>query len=242
MAMPLRRWPIESPDDCQDLDSARASPPAFRQIRVLVADDQPVARAGLRQILDRHQGIAVLGEAATGTEVRRLVAQKPWDVVVLNVSMPDCRGLQLLKEIKCTRPKLPVLILSSYPEEKFAVRALRAGAAGYVTKKAAPEELVSAVWRLAQGLRYMTPTAAEELIQALGNGLDQAPHERLSDREYQVLCLLGSGKSVGQIAQELERSVKTISTYRARILEKMQIQSNAHLVHYVLERRLAEPA
>ena len=167
MAMPLRRWPIESPDDCQDLDSARASPPAFRQIRVLVADDQPVARAGLRQILDRHQGIAVLGEAATGTEVRRLVAQKPWDVVVLNVSMPDCRGLQLLKEIKCTRPKLPVLILSSYPEEKFAVRALRAGAAGYVTKKAAPEELVSAVWRLAQGLRYMTPTAAEELIQAL---------------------------------------------------------------------------
>ncbi|OLC00185.1 MAG: DNA-binding response regulator [Candidatus Rokubacteria bacterium 13_1_40CM_68_15] len=210
-------------------------------IRVLVADDHPVVRIGLREILARQRDIAVLGEAGTGAEVCKLVAQKTWDVVVLDVTLPDRSGLDVLKEIKRERPKLPILILSAYPEEEYAVRALRAGAAGYVTKKASPEELVRAVRRLAQGLRYMSPAAAEELIGALGNGLDQAPHERLSDREYQVLCLLGSGKSVGQIAQELERSVKTISTYRARILEKMEMQSNAQLVHYVLQRRLAEP-
>jgi len=210
-------------------------------IRVLVADDHPVVRIGLREILARQRDIAVLGEAGTGAEVCKLVAQKTWDVVVLDVTLPDRSGLDVLKEIKRERPKLPILILSAYPEEEYAVRALRAGAAGYVTKKASAEELVRAVRRLAQGLRYMSPAAAEELIGALGNGLDQAPHERLSDREYQVLCLLGSGKSVGQIAQELERSVKTISTYRARILEKMEMQSNAQLVHYVLQRRLAEP-
>lgn len=210
-------------------------------IRVLVADDHPVVRVGLREILTQQRDIAVLGEAGTGAEVCKLVAQKAWDVIVLDVTLPDRSGLDVLKEIKRERPKLPILILSAYPEEEYAVRALRAGAAGYVTKKASPEELVRAVRRLAQGLRYMSPAAAEELIGALGNGLDQAPHERLSDREYQVLCLLGSGKSVGQIAQELERSVKTISTYRARILEKMEMQSNAQLVHYVLQRRLAEP-
>jgi len=210
-------------------------------IRVLVADDHPVVRVGLREVLTQQRDIAVLGEAGTGAEVLKLVAQKAWDVIVLDVTLPDRSGLDVLKEIKRERPKLPILILSAYPEEEYAVRALRAGAAGYVTKKASPEELVRAVRRLAQGLRYMSPAAAEELIGALGNGLDQAPHERLSDREYQVLCLLGSGKSVGQIAQELERSVKTISTYRARILEKMEMQSNAQLVHYVLQRRLAEP-
>ena len=210
-------------------------------IRVLVADDHPVVRIGLREILTQQRDIAVLGEAGTGAEVCKLVAQKAWDVIVLDVTLPDRSGLDVLKEIKRERPKLPILILSAYPEEEYAVRALRAGAAGYVTKKASPEDLVRAVRRLAQGLRYMSPAAAEELIGALGNGLDQAPHERLSDREYQVLCLLGSGKSVGQIAQELERSVKTISTYRARILEKMEMQSNAQLVHYVLQRRLAEP-
>jgi len=210
-------------------------------IRVLVADDHPVVRVGLREILSQQRDIAVLGEAGTGADVLKLVAQKAWDVIVLDVTLPDRSGLDVLKEIKRERPKLPVLILSAYPEEDYAVRALRAGAAGYVTKSASPEELVRAVRRLAQGLRYMSPAAAEELIGALGNGLDQAPHERLSDREYQVLCLLGSGKSVGRIAQELDRSVKTISTYRARILEKMDMQSNAQLVHYVLQRRLAEP-
>jgi len=210
-------------------------------IRVLVADDHPVVRVGLREILTRQRDIVALGEAGTGAEVCKLVEQKAWDVIVLDVTLPDRSGLDVLKEIKRERPKLPILILSAYPEEDYAVRALRAGAAGYVTKSASPEELVRAVRRLAQGLRYMSPAAAEELIGALGNGLDQAPHERLSDREYQVLCLLGSGKSVGRIAQELERSVKTISTYRARILEKMDMQSNAQLVHYVLQRRLAEP-
>ncbi|PYN81229.1 MAG: DNA-binding response regulator [Candidatus Rokuibacteriota bacterium] len=213
-------------------------------MRVLVADDHPVVRTGLRAILGRQCHINAVGEAATAAEVRKLVAQKSWDVVVLDMSLPDCSGLDVVKEIKRVRPKLPVLILSVHPEAEFAVRALRAGAAGYISKKAGPEELASAVLRLAQGRRYMSPAAAEELIATLGNGhaSDQAPHERLSDREYQVLCLLGSGKSVGRIAEELARSVKTISTYRARILEKMEMRSTAQLVHYVLQQRLAEPA
>jgi two-component system, NarL family, invasion response regulator UvrY len=213
-------------------------------IRVLIADDHPVVRSGLRAILVRQCRIATLGEAGSGAEVRRLVAQKPWDVVVLDVSLPDCSGLEVVKEIKREHPKLPILILSVHPDEEFAVRALRAGAAGYISKRAAPDELVRAVQRLAQGRRYMSPAAADGLIATLGNGRasDQAPHERLSDREYQVLCLLGSGKSVGRIAEELARSVKTISTYRARILAKMEMRSTAQLVHYVLQQRLAEPA
>ncbi len=211
-------------------------------IRVLVADDHPVVRIGLKEILARQRDIAVLGEAGTGAELSKLIAQQPWDVVVLDESLPDRGGLEMLKDIRRERPKLPILIFSGHAEDDFVVRALRAGATGYTTKRAAPEELVRAVRRLAQGLRHMSPSAAEELIGALSNGSNKAPHERLSDREYQVLCLLGSGKSVGQIALELERSVKTISTYRARILEKMEMQSNAQLVHYALRRSLAEPA
>jgi two-component system invasion response regulator UvrY len=212
-------------------------------IRVLVADDHPVVRAGLRAILARRCNVGTLGEAGTGAEVRLLVAQKPWDVVVLDTNLPDCAGLEMVKEIKRLHPNLPALILGVHPDEEFAVRALRAGAAGYISKRAAPEELASAVQRLSQGRRYMSPAAAEELVRALGNGSgERAPHTRLSDREYQVLCLLGSGKSVGQIAEELARSVKTISTYRARILGKMEMQSTAQLVHYVLQQHLADPA
>ena len=213
-------------------------------IRVLVADDHPVVRSGLRAILARQCNISTLGEAETGAEVRRLVAQKPWDVVVLDVSLPDCSGLEMAREIKRERPKLPILILSVQPDEEFAVRALRARAAGCINKTAAPEELVRAVQLLAQGRRYMSPAAAEKLIAGLGNGngSDQALHARLSHREYQVLCLLGSGKSVGRIADELARSVKTISTYRERILAKMEMRSTAQLVHYVLQQHLAEPA
>ena len=209
--------------------------------RVLVADDHPVVRTGLKEIIARQRDMAVMGEAATGAEVCRLVAMKPWDVVILDLSLPDRSGLEVLKEIKRERPKIPVLVLTAYHDEQFAVRAIRAGAAGYLTKGATPEELISAIRRLAQGRRYMSPAVAEELIETLGHHSDEAPHQRLSDREYQVLCLLGSGKTVSQIAQELGRSVKTISTHRARILEKLEMQSTAQLVRYVLERRLAEP-
>jgi len=213
-------------------------------IRVLIADDHPIVRAGLRFVLARRCNITALGEAGTGAEVRRLVAQKPWDVVVLDVNLPDCNGLDMVKEIKRLRPNLPILILSVHPDEEFAVRALRAGAAGYSSKRAAPEELAKAVQRLAQGRQYLSPAVAEELVAALrhGDATGQAPHVRLSDREYQVLCLFGSGKSVGQIAEALALSVKTVSTYRARILLKMDMRSTAQLVHYVLKQRLAEPA
>lgn len=210
-------------------------------IVVLVIDDHPVVRIGLSTILGRQRDIAVQGEAGTGAEARKLVAEKPWDVVVLDLNLPDRSGLEVLRELKRERPKLPILILGDHPEEQFAVRALRAGAAGYVSKRAAAEELVDAVRRLAQGGRYVNPAIAEELIGSLAKVSDQAPHQRLSDREYQVLGLLASGRSVSQIAQEVKLSVKTISTYRTRILEKMEMRSNAELVQYVLKRGLVGP-
>ena len=151
-------------------------------------------------------------------------------------------SLELLRDIKRKHSKLPVLVLSGDAKESVALRALRAGVAGYISKRATPKELVGAVRQLAEGRRYMNRATAEELLDVLGNDSEWTVQQRLSDREYQVLCLLGSGKSVGQIAQELSRSVKTISTYRARILAKMELQSNAQLVHYVLRRQLAEPA
>jgi DNA-binding NarL/FixJ family response regulator len=216
-----------------------AAPTPVPMTRVLIADDHPIVRTGLKGILGQQHDMAVLGEAATGAEVCRMVVQKPWDVVILDVSLPDRNGLEVLKDIKRQRPKIPVLVLVAHHDEQFAVRAIRAGAAGYLTKSAEPEEVINAVRRLAQGKRYLNPAVAEELIQTLGHKSDEAPHQRLSDREFQVLCLLGSGKSVRQIADELGRDIKTIGTHRARILEKLNLQSTAQLVRYVLERQLA---
>lgn len=209
-------------------------------IRVLVIDEYPVVRAGLREIFARQGDMAVMGEAGTGAVVRRLVAEKSWDVVVLDLNLPDRSGLEVLKEIKREHPELPVLALSEHHEDQLAVRAFRAGAAGYLTKTAAPDEWVDVVRQLCQGRRYVSPAVAEELIGALSEEPDRVPHQRLSGREYQVLRLLGSGKSVSQIAKDMRLSRKTISTYRARTLEKMGMRSNTQLVQYVL-RYLTEP-
>ncbi len=207
-------------------------------IRILIADDHIVVRRGLRQILGDEPDMSVAGEALNAQEVLALVRKRDWDVVVLDISMPGKSGLDILDELKRERPRLPVLILSMHPEDRYAVRALRVGAAGYLTKESAPEEMVKAIRKVVTGGRYISPSLAERLAFVLSTNSEQPPHETLSNREYQVLCMIGSGKSVGAIAVDLSLSVKTISTYRARILEKMTLKNNAELIHYALQNRL----
>jgi len=212
-------------------------------IRILVADADPVARLGLEAILTQERDITVLA-AESGAEVDTLVSRHHWDVVVLNPSLAGHDGpnsLELLRNIKRKHPRLAVLVFNGDAKDSFALRALRAGAAGYISKRATPTELVGAVRQLAHGRRYMNQATAEELFDVLRKDSEWTAEQRLSDREYQVLCLLGSGKSVRQIAYDLRRSVRTISTHRARILEKLKMQTDAQLVHYVLQQRLVEP-
>jgi two-component system invasion response regulator UvrY len=206
-------------------------------IRILLVDDHAVMRLGLIQLLTEAIAGAVFEEAGSADEALEHVRSSPFDVVILDISMPGESGLDVLKKIKQIRPHLPVLILSVYSEEEFAVRTLRAGAEGYVTKKTASADLAEAVRRIVAGGRYVTAAVAEKLADEVQRGAALSPHERLSDREYQVLRLLGMGKSVTQAAEELSLSVQTISTYRARILEKMGMSSNADLVEYVFLNR-----
>ncbi len=206
-------------------------------IRILIADDHAVVRRGLRQTVAEEADLAVVGEAANGPELLGLVRKQPCDVVVLDISMPGRSGLDVLKDIKQEHPKLPLLVLSMHPEDQYAVRALKMGAAGYLTKETAPEELVAAIRKVISGGRYVSPSLAERLAIGLTTDVER-PHESLSEREYQVLCLIGSGKSVSEIATELSLSVKTVSTYRARILEKMNMKNNAELTHYAIRNGL----
>jgi DNA-binding NarL/FixJ family response regulator len=206
-------------------------------MRVLIADDHAVVRRGLKQILLDEFGALEVGEAADAHETLRLAHARDWDLVVLDISMPGRNGLEVLKELKQTRPRLPVLILTTYPEEQYAVRVLKAGAAGYMTKEGAPEHLVEAVRRVTAGGRYITPTLADLLVTNLA-AADRPPHEALSDREFQVLRLIASGKTVGQIADALSLSPNTVSTYRARILEKTGMKTNAELTHYAISNGL----
>jgi two-component system invasion response regulator UvrY len=206
--------------------------------KILLADDHAVVRHGLIQILREAMPRAKFGEAETGRETLDLVRRERWDVALLDISLPDKNGLEVLKEIRLAAPSLPVLILSMYPEEQFAVRALRAGAAGYVTKARASEEIVAAVRRVLAGRRYITDSVAESLAMEVGRDVEKPPHERLSDREHQVFGLLARGHTVKAIASELRVSVQTVSTYRSRILEKMGARSNADLTEYALRERL----
>jgi DNA-binding NarL/FixJ family response regulator len=206
-------------------------------MRVLIADDHAVVRRGLKQILLDEYGALEVGEASDAHETLRLAREEPWDIVVLDISMPGRSGLEVLKELKQTRPRLPVLILTTHPEEQYAVRVLKAGAAGYMTKESAPEHLVEAVRKVTAGGRYITPTLADLLVTQIA-GAEKPPHESLSDREFQVLRLIASGKSVGQIAEELSLSSNTVSTYRARVLEKMGMRTNAELTHYAISNGL----
>jgi DNA-binding NarL/FixJ family response regulator len=207
-------------------------------IKILIADDHPIIRRGLRQILAEQPDVTALGEAQNVQEVLKLVRREDWDVVVLDISMPGGGGLEALKDLKMLCPAAAVLVLSIHPEDQYAVRALQAGAAGYLTKDSAPEELVKAIRKVLAGGKYVSPSFAETLALRLDAGLERPPHETLSDREHQVLCLIASGKTVSQIAAELALSVKTVSTYRGRVLEKLGLETTAELMRYAIQNGL----
>jgi len=210
------------------------------KIHVLIADDHAIVRQGLKQILSETEDLVVAGEADDGAEALQLARQQEWNVFLLDVSMPNRNGIDTLKQLKKEFPKLPVLILSMHPEEQYAVRALKAGASGYLTKQSAPEQLVTAIRQVAGGRKYVSPTVAMQLADAIANDTDseQPPHELLSDREYEVLKLIAAGKTLTQIAEELNLAVATISTFRARILTKLGLSSTAELIRYGLEHGL----
>ncbi|MDA8108581.1 MAG: response regulator transcription factor [Betaproteobacteria bacterium] len=209
-------------------------------IKILIADDHAILRQGLRHIISETTDMAVEGEAGDAAQALRLAREGRFDVVVLDVTLPDRNGLDALKLIKKEKPKLPVLMLSMHPEEHYALRALRAGASGYLNKQSAPAQLVTAIRRVASGRKYVSSTLAEELADTLSGDGNRQPHEALSDREFQTLRLIASGRTLTEIADELSLSVKTVSVYRARILEKMKLKNNAELTHYALKNGLVE--
>jgi len=207
-------------------------------IRVLIADDHTIMRQGLRQILEEQADITVVAEAKDGREVLEIVRQHELDVILLDISMPGRSGLEVLREVLAIRPSLAVLMLTMHREELYAVRALRAGASGYLTKASAATELVTALRKVAQGGKYVTASVAERLTLEFQKGGERPLHEALSDREHQVMCLIASGKGVAEIAEELCLSSKTVSTYKARILQKLGLKNNAEIVRYAINEGL----
>lgn len=208
--------------------------------RILVADDHPLLRNGLRQILAQEPDLLVAGEAEDSEQVLQHIEHEPWDIVILDITMPGRSGLEVLRDIRKKHPDLPVLVLSMHAEDQFAVRAIKAGANGYLSKDNSPNEVVRAVRKILTGKKYVSAKLAEILADALNAETERPLHETLSDREFQVLCQLASGKTVSQIASEVALSVKTVSTYRARILEKMSMRNNAELTRYAIQNGLVE--
>ncbi len=208
------------------------------KIKILIADDHPIVREGFKQVLSDTTDMLVADEAGNGQEVLSLIRNNKYDVILLDISMPGRSGLEILKELRSEYPKLPVLIVSIYPEEQYAVRAFRAGASGYLTKASAPHELIEAIRKISKGGRYISSSLAEKLTYYLDIDAARPPHELLSDREYQVMLLIASGKTVTEIARELYLSVKTISTYRTHILEKMKMKNNAEITLYAVQNQL----
>ena len=209
-------------------------------MRVLIADDHAVVRQGLKQILELDRTAEVVGEAKNGNEALQLARKVEWDLAILDYSMPGRSGLDLIKDIKREYPKRPVLILSMHPEELHATRVLKAGGAGYINKESASEELLTAIRKVMNGGRYVSAALAERFAFELAPETQRPPHETLSDREYRVMWLLACGKPINQIAKEMFLSPNTVSTYRARILKKLQVMNNAQLVQYAIKHQLAE--
>jgi len=209
-------------------------------IKILIADDHPVVRKGLKEIIEETPDMVVGGEASNGQEALEKVRKCDFDIVVLDISMPGISGLDILKQLKSEKPELSILVLSMHPEEQYAVRVLRAGASGYLTKERAPDELIAAIRKASKGGKYISSALAEKLAFDLEIDAERPLHETLSDREYEVMCMIASGKTLKEIAEELFLSVKTISTYRSRILEKMRMNSNAKLTHYAIKNGLVE--
>jgi two-component system invasion response regulator UvrY len=206
--------------------------------KILIADDHAIFREGLKQVIAKTVDMVVADEATNGQEVLCKVRENDYDIVLLDISMPGRNGLDILEEIRSLKPKLPVLILSMHPEEQYAVRAFKAGASGYLTKGNPPQELIEALQKVALGKKYFSPSLAETLVNTIVNDAPPSPHNDLSNREFQVLCLIASGKPVGKIAVELALSVKTISTYRGQILRKMNLQNNSELTRYAIENQV----
>lgn len=209
-------------------------------IKILIADDHAVVRRGLRQILSETEDLHVAAEASNAGEVVARVQQERFDVIVLDISMPGGSGIELIPEIRRLRPEARVLVLTMFSEEEYAIRAIRAGAAGFLTKEAAPDKLVDAVRKLASGGRFISTELAEALASVVAGEAKGPPHELLSNREYEILKAIGSGRTVSQIAETLNLSVKTVSTHRTRILRKMAMKTNAELTHYVIANRLGD--
>ncbi|HEX9284995.1 MAG TPA: response regulator transcription factor [Nitrospirales bacterium] len=209
-------------------------------LRILIADDHPLFRQGLADLITREFGTVTIGEAGTAADFFDLVRTQEWDAAVMDVNMPGRAGPEILRDLKRERPRLPVLVLSMYAEDQYAVRMIKAGADGYVTKASASQDVCKALKHLLAGERYISPTVAEHLALVVRAGSEQLPHETLSDREFQVFRLIGSGKTVKEIAEDLALSAATVSTYRARILEKMQMKNNAELIRYAIQQGLVE--
>jgi DNA-binding NarL/FixJ family response regulator len=208
--------------------------------RILIVDDHEVVREGIRRIFDEQQEAVAFGQAGTAAEALRLARDEDWDVAVLDLSLGDRSGLEVLKELKQIRPRLPVLILSMHSEEQYARRAFKGGAAGYITKDSPRTELLKAIEKVIKGGRYVSQTLAEKLVFDIERGTDRPPHEALSDREFEVMKLIASGKKVTEIAVILSLSDKTISTYRARILQKLRMKTNAELTRYAIQNELVD--
>ena len=210
-------------------------------IRILIGDDHPLFRKGLKELLDESFSPAEIGEAESGDDMLALVKQRDWDIVIMDISMPGRSGLELLRELREAKPSLPVLVMSTHSEELFAVRMFRAGASGYITKAAAAEQVVEAIRTILSGHKYISPSAGEQLAASVERDSSKLPHELLSDREFQVFCMLASGLNLRQIGDALCVSANTISTYRARILEKMNVKNNADLTRYAIQHSLIAP-
>lgn len=209
-------------------------------IKILIADDHAIVRGGLKQLLSVQEDLTVMGEASNGLEVLQQIREQPFDVVLMDMSMPGRSGIELIKLAKAEKPKLAILVLSMHKEDQYAVRALKAGALGYLTKESAPEQLVAAIRKVANGGAFISPGVAERLALELGSDHHEAPHMLLSDREHQIFQMIVSGIPIGVIADDLSLSVKTISTHKTRILQKMKMTSSAELIHYAIRHQLVE--
>lgn len=209
-------------------------------IKLLIADDHPIVREGLKQILRDAPDIVISGEAEDGIEVINKIKKENYDVILLDISMPRKDGIEILNDLRKEKVKPRILILSIHPEEQYGIRALKAGAYGYLTKDNVPNELISAIRKVSRGEKYISPSLAEKLVDALKVGFDKPYHEALSNREYQVMLLLASGKSMQEIAKELFLSIKTVSTYKTRILRKMKMKNTIEVIYYAIKNKLVE--
>jgi DNA-binding NarL/FixJ family response regulator len=209
-------------------------------IKILIADDHAVVREGVKHILSEMPDMVIAGEAGKGQEVLEKVGKNEYDLILLDIAMPGRDGLEILKDLKLQKPKLPVLILSMFPEEQYALRALKSGASGYLTKDSIPDELIKAIQKIVRGGKYISSSFSEKMLFSFDRDAEKPLHETLSDREYQVMRMIASGKTLKEIADELALSVKTVSTYRSRILDKTGMKNNVELTHYAVKHRLLD--